>query len=139
MWGWLLTKYGSFLDAYTPQKSNECFLILIIIFVLVSPPANQVKFFAKRSCYTPFLRTFRAGFNHVIIEMIARPKMEGSQSSGTLSQALLPVSAVTKRLIPLSLLPKQAGRLGPWFPKKCLPSIFVQWIISRNYIYLEST
>ena len=41
---------------------------------------KKVNFCAKRSGYTPFLQAFRADFNQVIIEMIARPKIEGSQS-----------------------------------------------------------
>ena len=48
----------------------------------------------KDMLYTIFT-SFQADFNHVIIEMIERPKSEGSQSLGTIGQALLPLLAVT--------------------------------------------
>ena len=58
------------------------FLDVIMTKELANPSlsANQVNFCAKRSCYTSFLQAFRAYFNHVIIKMIARPQIEGSQS-----------------------------------------------------------
>ena len=57
------------------------------------------QFLCEKVMLYPFLRTFRADFNHVIAEMIARPKLEGSQSSDTLGQALPSVSAVTKGIL----------------------------------------
>ena len=67
-----------------------------------------------------FLRAFRAEFKHVIFEIIARPKLEGSQSLGTMGQALAPVSAVTTEDSNPLLLPKQAVGFGPGFPKTAL-------------------
>ena len=78
---WLLHKIDSF-------ELSHSFLTLNLVHKVsqehfgVTPSwrANQVNFCAKRSCYTPFLQAFRADFNHVIVKMIARPKIEGSQS-----------------------------------------------------------
>ena len=75
----------------------------------------------KRSYYTPFLRVFQD--DHVIVEMIARPKLFASHSYGTLGQALPPVSAVMKSAHPLSLSQKQEERLGPGCPKTGCPLI----------------
>ena len=74
---------------------------------------KQVNFCWKSSSYTPFLQTFQNNFNHVIVEMIERPKIEGSQSQGILGQALSPLLAVTKEDSNPSLLLKQEGWLGP--------------------------
>jgi len=49
--------------------------------------------------------------------MIARPKIKGRQSKGTIGQALQPVLAVTSEDLNPSLLPKQAEGLGLWCPK----------------------
>ena len=53
--------------------------------------------------------------------MIARPKIEGIQSEGTLGQSPLSVSAVTKEDSNPSLLPKQEGGLGPECSKTGCP------------------
>ena len=55
--------------------------------------------------------------------MIPWPKLEGSQSRGTMGQALLPLSAVTNGSNPLKLKPKQARGLGPGCPKTGCPLI----------------
>ena len=57
--------------------------------------------------------------------MIPWAKLEGSQSQGTIGQALLPVSAVTKGSNPLSLLPKQGEGLGLWCPRCVCPPISI--------------
>ena len=82
---------------------------------------KSVDFAWNKTCYISFLRAFYADFNHVIFEMIPWPQLEGIQSWGTMGQAYSPVSAVTKGSNPLSLLPKQAGRLGPECPKAASP------------------
>ena len=79
---------------------------------------KSVDFAQNKACYISFLQAFHADFNHVILEMILWPQLEGSQSEGTLGQALLPISAVTKGLNPLSVMPKQRGWLGPGKPSK---------------------
>ena len=57
--------------------------------------------------------------------------LKGRQFEGNMGQALLPLSAVTREDSNLSLLPKQAGGLGPWYVlSMCLLFIFAQWIIS---------
>ena len=120
----------------TPLATNSVPKYLIITPHL---SGKQVNFCAKRSCYTPFLRALRANFSHVLVEMIERPKLEGSQSQGTLGQALLPVSAVTKGSNPLSLLPKQAEGFGPECPKTGCPliSAFLSFHELHGCIQLE--
>ena len=66
---------------------------------------------------------YLADLNHVILKMILWPKLESSHSEGTMGQAFLPVSTVTKGSNPLLLLPKQVEGLGPWCYKTGCPLI----------------
>ena len=71
----------------------------------------------------------------MIIEIIARPKIEGSQSFGTLGQALLPILAVTREDSNPSLLPKQAYRLGPWPGALRVAALYFRsWDYFKNYM-----
>ena len=54
--------------------------------------------------------------------MIHWANLKGRQFWGTMGQALLPVSAVTREDSNHSLLPKQAEGLGLWCPKTVCPS-----------------
>ena len=81
---------------------------------LITPSlrGRSVDFAQKKTCYTPLLSASRANFNHVMVEMIGRPKLEGSQSLATVGQALRTILAVTKGSNPLSSLRKQKGGLA---------------------------
>ena len=68
--------------------------------------------------------------------MIARPKIEDSQSYTTLGQALPPVLAVTNGSNPLLLLPKQAEGLGQSCPKTVCPSNFPSGSFQKLYILI---
>ena len=99
----------------------------IFQYISVTPSlrGKWVDFARKETCDISFLRAFHVDFNHVILKMIQWPKLEGSQSKGTMGQALLPVSAVTTEDSNPSLLPKQAERLGPRCLKRGCPLIAV--------------
>jgi len=64
--------------------------------------------------HVSFFQIFHVELEYVIFEMIHWANLKGRQFMGTMGQALLPVLAVTNSSNPLSLLPKQAGGLGPW-------------------------
>ena len=69
-----------------------------------------------------FFQIFHVELEYVIFEMIHWANLKGRQFQGNMGQALPPVSAVTNGSNPLSLLPKQAGGLGPCCPKTVCPS-----------------
>ena len=62
------------------QKDSEGYGVNDIKGTTPSLSNKQAKFCQKRSYHIPFLGTFRADFNHAIIEMIPWPQLEGSQS-----------------------------------------------------------
>ena len=65
------------------HRPQPCFSALTFIKAIGIPPAwatNKSIFVQKGHVIHHFYELFQADFNNVIIEMIARPKIEGSQS-----------------------------------------------------------